>query len=226
MSVITVPPPAMPTARSREQAVLLHDRVRDERVRRPERPEQHRRREAVAEGQHERDAEHERERERERAEGQRASPVGRELVEVELEAGEEHQEEDPEVAERLDDALALDPAEDERADEEPAEDDADDAREAEPLEDQRAEEDDGERDEERPLGGRRRKLDRERHGVSLQRAPDGDSAPLRASRYAAARSANFAYRRSHESLIVPVGPLRCFARMTSAIPCWSDSSPR
>ena len=208
-----------------EQPVLLHDRVRDEGVRRPERAEEHRRGEAIAEGQHEQDAEHEREGERERAEGQRAAPIGRELVEVELEAREEHQEEDPEVAERLDDAFALDPAEDERADEQPAEEDADDSGEAEALEDQRADENDGERDEERPLGGRRRKLEREQHGVSLQRAPDGDSAPLRTGLYAAARSANFAYRRSHESLIMPVGPLRCFARITSAIPCWSDSSP-
>ncbi len=38
-----------------------------------------------------------------------------ELVEVELEPREEHEEEDPEVAERLDDALALDPVEDDRA---------------------------------------------------------------------------------------------------------------
>ena len=141
-------------------------------------PEEHRRGEAVAEGQHEQDAEHEREGERERAERQRAAPIGRELVEVELEAGEEHQEEDPEVAERLDDALALDPAEDERADEQSAEEDADDSGEAEALEDQRADEDNGGRDEERPLGRRRRKLEREQHGVSVQRAPDGDSAPL------------------------------------------------
>ncbi len=157
--------------------MLLHDRVRDEGVRCPERAEEHRRGEPIAEGQHEQDAEHERERERERAERQRAPPVGRELVEVELEAGEEHQEEDPEVAERLDDAFALDPAEDERADEQPAEEDADDSRESEALEDQRADEDHGGRDEERPLGRRRRKLERERHGVSLERAPDGDSAP-------------------------------------------------
>ena len=53
-------------------------------------------------------------RERERAERQRPPPVGRELVEVELEPGEEHEEEDSEVAERLDDALPLDPVEDDR----------------------------------------------------------------------------------------------------------------
>ena len=42
--------------------------------------------------------------------------------------------------------------------------------------------------------------------------------------YAAARSANFAKRFRNESLIVSVGPFRCFARMTSASPCWSVSS--
>src|SRR5262249_18836168 len=40
-----------------------------------------------------------------------------------------------------------------------------------------------------------------------------------------ARSANFAKRRKNESLTMSVGPFRCFARWTSARPCWSDSSP-
>jgi hypothetical protein len=37
-------------------------------------------------------------------------------------------------------------------------------------------------------------------------------------------SANFAYRFRKESFSVPVGPLRCLARWTSARPCDSDSS--
>jgi hypothetical protein len=41
--------------------------------------------------------------------------------------------------------------------------------------------------------------------------------------YAAARSANFANRLRNVSFTVSVGPLRCFARCTSARPCWSDS---
>jgi hypothetical protein len=41
---------------------------------------------------------------------------------------------------------------------------------------------------------------------------------------AAARSANFAYRRKNESLTVSVGPFLCFATCTSARPCWSDSA--
>ena len=42
---------------------------------------------------------------------------------------------------------------------------------------------------------------------------------------APARSVNFAYRRRKLSLTASVGPLRCFARISSASPCWSDSSP-
>ena len=57
------------------------------------------------------------------------------------------------------------------------------------------------------------------------RLSSASAAPAHA-RYAAARSANFAYRRRNESFTVSVGPLRCFARMISAIPCCSDSSPR
>jgi hypothetical protein len=41
---------------------------------------------------------------------------------------------------------------------------------------------------------------------------------------AAARSANFAYRRRNESFTVSVGPFRCLATCTSARPCWSDSA--
>ena len=41
----------------------------------------------------------------------------------------------------------------------------------------------------------------------------------------AAMSVNFAYRLRKLSLIASVGPLRCFARITSASPCESDSSP-
>ena len=40
-----------------------------------------------------------------------------------------------------------------------------------------------------------------------------------AGHQAAARSANFAYRRRNESLMVSVGPLRCLATCTSASPC-------
>lgn len=117
----------------------------------------------VAERQHERDSEDERNGEGERAERERRSPVCLELVEVELETCEEHQEEDPELAERLDHTVPLDSAESERPDEEPAEDDADDARQTDPLDEERPQQDHGRRDEERPLRGRRRELDRERH---------------------------------------------------------------
>ena len=142
----------------------MDDRVRDERVRGPERSEEQRRRGAVAVAGGDGDAEDERQRERERAEGERTTAVRLELVEVELEPGEEHEHEDPEVAEGLDDAVALDPAEDERPDEQAAEDHSDDPRQADPLDEQRPEQDDGRRDEERPLGGRRRELEREWHG--------------------------------------------------------------
>ena len=78
------------------------------------------------------------------------------------------------------------------------------------------------------LGGRRFLLLREpSHGLRslpTRRASAAPNPPRHP--YAAARSANFAYRRRNESLTVPVGPLRCFARMISAMPCWSDSSPR
>src|SRR4029079_289232 len=145
------------------------------RVRRPQRAEEHRGRETVVEAQRDADAEDERDREGERCEGPRASAIGRELVQVELEAREKHEEEDPEVAERLDDTLPLNPVEDARPDQEASQDDADDPRESEPLEQQRPEEDDREADEEDPFRRRRRKFDPEQHAVSLQRAPDGET---------------------------------------------------
>ena len=52
-----------------------------------------------------------------------------------------------------------------------------------------------------------------------RRAPRASTGPY------AARSANFAYRLRKLSLTVSVGPLRCLARITSASPCDSDSSP-
>src|SRR4051794_237846 len=52
----------------------------------------------------------------------------------------------------------------------------------------------------------------------------GDHHDLFRHGHAAARSANFAYRFRNESFIASVGPLRCLARITSARPCWSDSS--
>ena len=42
--------------------------------------------------------------------------------------------------------------------------------------------------------------------------------------YAAARSANLAYRLRNATFSVPVGPFLCFARWISAMPCWSVSS--
>ena len=60
---------------------------------------------------------------------QRGPAVALELVEVELHPREEHEEQQSELAERLDDALALDPVEDERPDQRPAEHDPDEARE-------------------------------------------------------------------------------------------------
>ena len=110
------------------EPVVLHDRIRDQRVRRPQRAVQRSRREAVAERQDEEQAEDERERERERAEPQCRPAVTLELVEVELDAGEEHEEQQAELAERLDDALSLDPVEDERPDDRPAEHDPDEPR--------------------------------------------------------------------------------------------------
>src|SRR5438270_7905912 len=54
------------------------------------------------------------------------------------------------------------------------------------------------------------------HHLLLEDGPGGH--------YAAARSANFAYRFRKESFSIPVGPLRCLERMISASPCWSLSS--
>ena len=54
------------------------------------------------------------------------------------------------------------------------------------------------------------------------RSPDGRPCSLPPH---AARSANLAKRRRKLSLTMSVGPFRCFARCTSASPCWSDSSP-
>jgi hypothetical protein len=61
---------------------------------------------------------------------------------------------------------------------------------------------------------------RERRRLGL----DPDDLRLRRRPYAVARSANFANRFMNESLTIPVGPFRCFARWTSARPCWSVSS--
>ena len=94
VSVMTVPPPPSPPRGAREP-VLLDDRVRDERVRRPQRPVQGRGREAVAERKDEQEPEDERQRERQRAECQRRPAVALELVEVELETGDEHEKQQP-----------------------------------------------------------------------------------------------------------------------------------
>ena len=164
-----------------KEPALLDDRICDERVGCPERPEEQRGREPVAEGQHEEGAQRERDREREGAEGERCAPVRLELVEVELEAREEHEDEDPQVAERLDGPVALDPAEYERPDDQATEDDPDDARKPDPLDEQRADEDDERRDEERPLGRRGRELDGERHGASVSSASDEPESQAAAS---------------------------------------------
>ena len=139
---------------------------------RPQRSEQQRGRQAVAEGQDERDSERERQRERECAERERRTSIGGELVEVELEAGQEHEEEDPELAEVLDDALALHPAEHEGPHEQASQDHADDPGQADPLDEERPHEDHDRGDEERPLRGRRGELDAEEHARSVQLAPD------------------------------------------------------
>jgi hypothetical protein len=156
-----------------EQAELLDDRVCDERVRRPQRAEEQRRRRAVAKTRRDRDAERERNGERERAERQSPPAVGRENVEVVVEARADQEEEDSEVAERLDDTLPLDPVENTGANQQATEDDSDDARKAHALEDERPDQYHRERDEEDPLGGVGRELDTEQHGGSVQRPPDG-----------------------------------------------------
>ena len=115
------------------ESVLLDDRVRDERVRGPERAVQGRGCEPVAEREHEQEPEDERERERERSEAQRRAPIALELVQVELEPGEKHEVEQPERAERLDDPFTRDPVENERPDEGSPEDDPDEPRQAETV---------------------------------------------------------------------------------------------
>jgi hypothetical protein len=172
VSVITVPPPATPTARSRNSprswtigyATSVCDAHSDPN--------------SIA--------------------VESRAAIRLELVEVELKARQEHEDEDPEVAQRLDSALALDPAERERPDDQAAEDDPDDARQPDPLDEQGADEDDERRDEERPFGRPGRELDGKRHAASVPSASDelGRSAAVpgqgEPTDYAAARSANFA----------------------------------
>ena len=149
------------------QLALLDDRIRDQRVRRPQRPVEGRGREPVPERKDEEKAEDEGEREGERAERESRLAVALELVEVELEPREEHEKEQPELAQRLDDALAMDPVEDERPHQHPAQHDPDQPREPEALGDHGPGEQHNGSHEERPLGGHGRELDGQRHAVSL-----------------------------------------------------------
>ena len=110
------------------EPVLLDDRVRDERVRRPQRPVQGRGRESVSERKHEQEPEDEGKRERERPEAQCRTAVPCEVVQVELEPCDEHEIEEPERSRAASTiAFPRDPVEHERPDEGPAEDDPDEA---------------------------------------------------------------------------------------------------
>ena len=78
-----------------------------------------------------------------------------------------------------------------------------------------------------PASGARRGTHRtgRRSRSRRPRARSPDESSLLPPPHAGARSANLAKRRRNESLTWSVGPFRCFARCTSASPCWSDSSP-
>jgi hypothetical protein len=154
------------------QPVLLDDRIRDQRVRRPERSVERGRREAVAEREHEQEAENEGQCEGERAERQRRLLIALELVEIELEPCDEHEEEQAERTEGLDDPLTVNPVEHERPDQHPSEHDPDQSRKPEALGDDRPCEQNDRRNEERPLGRLGRELDGQRHAESLTSATD------------------------------------------------------
>ena len=151
-------------------------------MRRPQRPVQQRCREPVAERKDEQEPEDERQGERQRAERKGGPAVALELVEVELEPGEEHEVQQPQLAERLDDALALDPVEDEWSDERSAEHDPDEPGQAESLRDDGPEEQHESRDEERPFGGLGRKLDRDDHSGSVTTTADSRQREWRGKR--------------------------------------------
>ena len=178
------------------QLVLLDDRIRDQRVRRPQRPVEGGGREPVAERKDEKKAEDEGEREGERAERESRLAVALELVEVELEPREEHEKEQPELAQRLDDALAVNPVEDERPHQHPAQHDPDQPREPEALGDHGSGEQHDGSHEERPLGGHRRELDGQRHAVSLNAATDGLRAQKISGHHGARSAANIASARA------------------------------
>ena len=141
-----------PHGRMPREPLVAHDRVGDQRVRRPQRAVQDRRAEGVVEAHGPDDpAEHQRDREGDQAEPHRLGAPPRELLQVQLEAGQEHQRQQAELADPLHDPLARDPVEHVRADHHPAEDDPDHARQTDPPGQEGAEQDHGGADEERPL---------------------------------------------------------------------------
>ena len=80
----------------------------------------------------------------------------------------------------------------------------------------------------RPSSGRRGSSAASRAlgpGAATRSAAASERAGASTSYDEAAMSVNFAYRFRKLSLTESVGPLRCFARITSARPCESDSSP-
>ncbi len=178
------------------QLVLLDDRIRDQGVRRPQRPVEGCGREPVPERKDEEQAEDEGQREGECAEGESRFAVALELVEVELEPREKHEKEQPELAQRLDDALAMNPVEDERPHQHPAQHDPDEAREPEALGDHGSGEQHDGSHEERPFGGHRRELDGQRHTVSLNAATDGLRAQKISGHHGARSAANIASARA------------------------------
>ena len=104
VSVSTVAPTVGGHGAVAGEAHVAHDRVGDERVRREQRAEQDRPGDAVADEEPAERAEDLRGEERQRHEADRLVAVAGEHAEVELEAGEEHEVQQPDLAELVEDA--------------------------------------------------------------------------------------------------------------------------
>ena len=124
------------------EPVALDDRVHDQGVRRPQRADEDRRGQVEAEPARPDEPDRHRQGERQQPELDRGLPEPREHVEVELEAGHEHEVEQADLAERSRSRRhRLQQAEPGRPDEEPAQQEPDDPRQAEPLRDEWPEQD-------------------------------------------------------------------------------------
>ena len=118
-------------------------------MRREQRSDENRCRSRPSEQETDRDAPRSRDRERDQPEDHRAAPELLHHLEVELEPGDEHQVEEPELPQFGNGLVpCVDQAEPVRADRETADHEPDQAGQPEACEDDRAEEDDGEEDEE------------------------------------------------------------------------------